>query len=279
MKKKKQQPVQYNPSEALIGDKFDDTVWSLEAVTYQQTPQGLSRFASFGTGFLFSVKFGRYDRIFLVSNKHVLVEDNPSYLYLHLPHTPTHPETRQLLYPQRNVYPIQDSLQEVVVPHDRVDLAIIDVSKKILELQSTLAFRNFKIKPLTIKDVQYSMDIQKGTPMSYLGFPDRSEYPRLKGGKIGLNPKLADDIVLDDVRVAQGASGSPAFIAGTSPTGEARTKLLGVIYGTRATEVADGHMEYDLGHAVKVEHLKDLIYAALYMQGYSTKELKQLKWY
>ncbi|MBE6699371.1 MAG: hypothetical protein E7584_03940 [Ruminococcaceae bacterium] len=277
--KKKNRSVEYNASENIVGDKFDDTVWSLEAVTYKQTPEGTTRFASFGTGFLFSVKFGRYDRVFLVSNKHVLVEDNPYALFLHLPHTPTHPELRYLLYPTRDVSPVQDSLHDIVVAHDKVDLAIIDVSTKIYELQKALAFRNFKIKPLTIRDVQYSMDIEKGTPMSYLGFPDRSEYPRLKGGKIGLNPKFADDIVLDDVHVAQGASGSPAFIAGTSLSGEPRTKLLGVIYGTRATEIASGHMEYDLGHAVKVEHLKNLIYAALHMQGNSMKELKKVKWH
>ena len=277
--KKKNRPVEYNVTENLIGDKFDDTVWSLEAVTYKQTPEGMTRFASFGTGFLFAVKTGRYDRIFFVYNKHVLDEDEPYALFLHLPHTQTHPELRYPLYPTKGVSPVQDSLHDIVVAHDKVDLAIIDVTTKIYDLQKELAFRNFKIKPLSIKDVQYSMDIQKGTPMSYLGFPDRSEYPRLKGGKIGLNPKLADDIVLDDVHVAQGASGSPAFIAGTSLSGEPRTKLLGVIYGTRATEIASGHMEYDLGHAVKVEHLKNLIYAALHMQGFSMKELKKLKWY
>lgn len=264
-----------NPkNETIIGDKFNDAVWPLETITYRVNkanrlhPVEISGHY-YGTGFLFERTVGPYHRQFLVSNKHFFVEDNPYCLMLRLsPDQKFAQGSTYRLFPTESEYSTKDPLYSVVHQHwdPDIDLAVIDITDKLRELKVQLQYRKFQPKPLSVKMVPYGADwnIARETPCAYLGYPDRSALPRVKKGVLGQNPSKvqASYIPLDEVRVAQGASGSPAFVKV-----DYRTKLLGIVYGTAATEMTPGHIEYDQGFAVKVTALMELTDYVLRKQG------------
>lgn len=275
--KKRNRSIASNAVYSTVGDTYDTAVWSLETIAFDHPPVGGSARRFFGTGFLFKreavIRGRQLVKYFLVSNRHVLFEDSPSILVLHFPQTSNYPGFRYQLYPTQNSYPQEDFLQNVVYAHPTVDLAVIDITAKILELQKTLGYRNFQFSTVNLNNIPSSYDFPKGTPMEYVGFPDRSPYPRLKEGRIGLNPSAVggSSITLDDVSVAQGASGSPAFI--TRDDTRVRSKLLGIMYGTQATEMTEGHIEFDQGHAVIATELIYLTNYILKDQGYKPKQI------
>ena len=281
--KKRNRPVVNNTPTYSIGDSFDDAVWSLETIAFENPPVGGNAKRFFGTGFLFKregIFRGKIKtKYFLVSNKHVLVEDSPSILVLHLPPQGNHPASRYQLFPSLNsskkkAGKYKDFLQDVVYPDDATDLAVVDVTEKIKELQENLAYREFTFKTINPRNIPMSFDLPKGTPMEYLGYPDRSAHPRLRKGSIGLNPQEtnSNNIALDDVSVAQGASGSPAF---TFVGNSSHPKLLGIVYGTQSTQIVEGHSQFDQGHAVKSTILTELTNEILRSQGYKSKAINK----
>lgn len=261
MKKKKQSRAN-NYIPCSVGDSFDNAVWSLETIAFSNPPisGAIKRFS--GTGFLFKregvVRGQKHTIYFLVSNKHVLVEDSPSILAIHFPAKGGQPAFRYRLFPTvyKNKY-CDDFLQTVVHQDPEADLAVIDVTEKIVEMQNWTKVKdvNFIYKTVNYENIPDSFDFPKGTPIEYLGYPAQSEDPRLIAGRIGKNPSTTTDgnIKLDNITVAQGSSGSPAFIGVNG-----QPKLLGIMYATESTEIVEGHSEFDQGHAVRSDRLIEL---------------------
>lgn len=261
-------------NEIIVGDKFDAAVWPLEAISYRINRANVLNPIEvsghyYGTGFLFERTVGPYHRQFLVSNKHFLVEDNPFCLMLRLSPDQKFPKgSTYRLFPTESQYSTKDPLYSIVHAHwdPDIDLAVVDVTDKIRELKAQLQYRNFQVKPLNVRMVPYGSDwnIARETPCAYLGYPDKSNNPRVKTGRLGQNPSKVQTsyIPLDEVRVAQGASGSPAFVKV-----DFRTKLLGIVFGTAPTEMVPGHIEFDQGFAVKVTALMELTDYVLRQQG------------
>ena len=254
-----------------VGESLNDAVWSLETRTFQRDPLGnLITIPFTGTGFLFKRKTLVSTRYFLVSNRHVLAEGNPDCLLLKLPPKPisktkAFPRVTYPLYPSKGKSLEEEPLSSVVHAHPTLDLAIIDVTEKIRELKNEFAYRKFEIKSLEAKDLPISWDIPTARPVHYLGFPDESINPEIKKGHIKENPKFTQNIGFDDMFVAQGASGSPAFLNGE--VGH-YPKFLGVMESTASSEPVEGFVQFVSGYAVKSTDLLDFINDVLHNKGF-----------
>ena len=256
---------------STIGEDFNDGVWLLETRTYKKNAWGQVEVVPFhGTGFLFKRKTAFLTRCFLVSNKHLLVEGNPHCLLLKIPPITSHgsiisPAVTYQLYPSKGKSLSEEPLASVVHAHPTLDLAIIDVTEKIRELQKEFKYRNFKVDSLEEKNLPLNWDIQQDRPTHYLGFPDEQIYPTHFKGNIKRNPKYTSDIELTAL-VAQGASGSPAFLNGEAGT---YPKFLGVIESTESMEMEKGGVrQYVFGHAVKSCDLLAFINDVLHKKGF-----------
>lgn len=253
-----------------VGGSFNDGVWLLETRTYKQNAWGKVETCSFsGTGFLFKRKTLVSTRYFLVSNKHVLVEGNPQCLLLHIPPIKENgiiksPGVTYPLYPTKGKTLLEEPLSSVVHAHQTLDLAIIDVTEKIRELQKVFKYRDFKVNSLEAKNLPLSWDIQEDRPMHYVGFPDKQIKPTPFDGTIKENPKYTSGIDLISP-VAQGASGSPAFLNGEAGT---YPKFLGVMESTESMEMVEGEHQWVFGHAVKSCDLLEFIDEVLHKKGF-----------
>ena len=265
-----------NPNnDIIIGDNFGGAVWPLETISYRVNranafnPIEISG-RYFGTGFLFERKVGPYRRHFLVSNKHFFVDDNPFCLMLRLSKDKKFPKgSTYRLYPTESEYSTKDPLYAVVHAHwdEDIDLAVIDVTDKLREMKVQLQYRNFQPEPLSVKMIPYGRqwDISRETPCAYLGYPAGSQTAIPQRGRLVENPGKSQthNIQLSDAHIAQGSSGSPAFVKIDDRT----TKLLGIIWGTEPVEMANGQTEFINGFALKVTALIELTDAVLRQQG------------
>lgn len=243
---------------SIIGDNFDAAVWPLALFcqTQKRKKKNAAKPDFTATGFLFARNVGTR-RIFLVSNKHVFLEDAPHSLDIYLPSVYVNGE-----YCRPRIPLYSGNLQTFVRSHPSVDLAVIDVTDKIEELQNS--YPDFAIEPIEDSQILFSWDIPRQTPCDYLGYPDNSPDPRAKRGYLGRNPQKlqTSNIPLEDVSIAQGASGSPAFVAvGRDP------RLLGIVFGTKSTQITSGHEEFDYGFVVKVTELMAVTNALLRAKG------------
>ena len=254
-----------------VGDSLNNGIWLLETRSYKQNAWGGVEALSFhGTGFLFKRKTAFLTRCFLVSNKHVLVEDNPQCLLLKLPSVEEngivkYPGVTYPLYPTRGKNILEEPLSSVVHAHPTLDLAIIDVTEKIRELEKEFKYRNFKVDSLETKNLPLSWDIQKDRPMHYVGFPDEQTKPIPFHGHIKENPKSTRNVDISDVFVAQGASGSPAFL---NEEEHHYPKFLGIMESTESMQVVEGERQHVIGHAVKSCDLLDFINDVLHKKGF-----------
>ena len=270
-----------NSHHNLVGDRFNDSIWHLKVVSHangKRSKKGTETKNFTGTGFLFEKTVGSYKRIFLVSNRHLLVEDNPYSLFILAPigdpeldkdGSVVRYATPLQIYPTPQEYPAKDSLPSVVhaASNPSIDLAVIDITDRYVRIKRELEKYGVKTNPLsdTMIPLKTDWNIERGTWCPSLGFPDNSFIHLLGGGHIAQNPNEHPDfpiIELSQADIAQGASGSPIFVEIRNSA-----KLLGIVYATGSVRMVNDHLAYTRANVVKVTQLIKLTDDILREQG------------